>query len=351
VSTDLPSVSVVVVAFNGGTQLRIAVDSILASQFVEVSVVVVDNCSTDGSIELLNGLPIEVRCMERNPGYGAAFNAALVGISSQWVVCANQDIVLEEEALRTLVASALEAERKFGSPIICAPRIVRPDGTTSETCHDLPTFFRQCLALILGERFGARDIVPTSGQGLGSMVCGWVSAVLILGRIDTFNRLDGFDGEFFMYVEDLDLFTRLRDLGGRCIWEPGARVIHFGGVDRATRGAVSAKMFALTLWNMHRYFDKHSQSNGHLKGLVILAAGIVGAVFRGLMWTAKALFSRSWSPGKFQNSEDIIGESFRSASGMARMFFGGAYWSAVALAIRRLPRSFEDFTGQTLSGR
>jgi N-acetylglucosaminyl-diphospho-decaprenol L-rhamnosyltransferase len=334
-----PEVDVIVVAHNGGPGLAAAVLSILASRGVRPNVVVVDNLSSDGSIDRLETVRPTVVRLAANVGYGAGFNAGLAATRSEWVACANQDIVLHPETLQMLIASATEAEEESGFPAIAGPRIIRPDGSTSETCHAIPSFGQECKRLLLSARV-SRNVVPADGTGTPKWVrCGWVSGVFLVGRRETFEAVGGFDPDYFMYVEDLDLFRRVHDAGGCCVWEPRVTVVHRGGVDPTTRGAVSGEMYALTLWNLRRYFRRHEPAAAGAKGTAVLLAGVLGASMRAVMWSGRALRTR-----RRHESERVASDE--NASGMARMFASGAYLCGVSLVTGRIPKRVRKTMGR-----
>jgi GT2 family glycosyltransferase len=336
--TEWPEVDVIVVAHNGGVGLHVAVLSILASRGVRPNVVVVDNVSSDGSIGLLDGLLSTVVKLPANLGYGAGFNAGLAQTTSHWVACSNQDIVLHPDTLRVLIESATEAEKELGTPAIAGPRITRPDGSTSETCHAIPSFGQECKRLVSSSRV-SRNVESADVDATRRWVrCGWVSGVFLVGRRAVFERVGGFDPDYFMYVEDLDLFRRVHDAGGCCLWEPRVTVVHEGGVDPTTRGAVSGEMYALTLWNIRRYFEQHEPTGSGIKGMVVLGAGLVGASLRAILWSSRALRTRRRKEGERDATDE-------NASGLARMFATGAYLCGIALITGRLPKRVREKMG------
>jgi N-acetylglucosaminyl-diphospho-decaprenol L-rhamnosyltransferase len=339
IDEELPDVDVVIVAHNGGVALRTAVQSIQESHGVRPNVVVVDNSSSDGSIDALDKKAVTVIRLPQNIGYGAGFNVGLGATTSQWVACSNQDIVLDRDALRVLIATAAESEETSGTPAVVGPRIVRPDGSTTETCHAIPSLGQECLRLLFSARV-SRNIIPIGdGPATRWIRCGWVSAVFIVGRRSLFERVGGFDPDYFMYVEDLDLFRRLRDAGACCLWEPRVSVVHSGGIDPTTRGAVSGEMYALTLWNIRRYFKQFEPDPSGLKGAAVLGAGLVGATLRASLWSGRALWARC--------SRSAGGVRSESADGLARMFSTGAYLSAIALVTGRVPKRVRQKIGRT----
>ncbi len=272
-------VDVVTVSYNAADLLARALTSYASSTGVRVRSIVIDNASKDDSAATASRLGAIVHVLDDNIGYGAAFNCGLGRASAAFVVCANQDVQVRPDTISLLVAAAVDHEQKCGVPCVVGARLVTVEGETSETCHLIPTVWEQTIGMLLGESVvGARNAYPDSRT---TQHCEWVSAAFILARREVFLELNGFDPSYFMYVEDLDLFTRLGYLGGHCVWVPSAEVVHL-----RTGGTVGTPILqAHALWNWKRYYSAHG---GPASGQVILYAGIIGSLVRGGMWWLRA---------------------------------------------------------------
>lgn len=276
-------VDVVTVSYNAAGLLAGALRSYAISSGVRVRSIVVDNASKDDSAATASRLGATLHLLDENIGYGAAFNRGLGLATAEYVVCANQDIQVRPETISRLVAAAIDHDRICGVPCVVGARLVTLDGDTSETCHTVPTLRQQALAMLLGEVGDrSRNAYP---NGEGTQHCGWVSAAFILARREVFLSLGGFDPSYFMYVEDLELFTRLGNLGGHCIWVPDAEVIHL----RTGGGIYTPLLHAHALWNWKLYFTAHGRRAGRMAGETILLAGIIGSLLRGAMWWVRAM--------------------------------------------------------------
>lgn len=333
VEANPQTVDVVVVAHNGGSELRDAVSSILDSSGVSVRVVVVDNASTDGCTGQLSHELVELVRLPKNIGYGAGFNAALTRVRAPWVVCANQDVRLNRDSLRFLLETIQSETARGSGPVICGPRITRGDDKPVETCHELPTLRKQLQALLLGERFGTRNtIVPTDIPD-APVECGWVSGVFLLAGAEVFRRLGGYDPNYFMYVEDLDLFRRLNEIGGRCIWEPRSVVLHNGGV--GPERPISSEMYCLTLRNVARYFRKHARFMPTAQEVLVLGAGVVGSLARACMWFLRSMTAVAPRWRRDNGDRGNSAPNRNQALAMARMFGGAAWLVCRSIALRR----------------
>ncbi len=302
-----PEIDIVTVSYNGAAILDRAIDSFRGSVGVRARTIVVDNASTDDSPQAAFRAGAHVISLPRNVGYGAALNAGLKEATAEWVACANQDIELSPVTVLELIRAAADEEARSGVPCIASPRILTARGETAETCHDLPTFGRQVLAFLAGEtHFGARNV---SVDELARRRCGWVSAVFLVGRRSTFEAVGGFDPSYFMYVEDVEFFTRVAARGYQCLWVPDVTLTHFGGRSKL----LSPALYGQALCNWKKYFTAR---NGRAAGEVVLVAGTVGCLLRSLLWSF-----RSW-------------RGDRLAGVYAKMFSGAAAAAVRAQLVR-----------------
>jgi GT2 family glycosyltransferase len=282
VGRTLPRVDVVTVSHNGGALLARALASFDTSTGVDLRTIVVDNASSDDSAAVASALGAEVRRLPSNIGYGAALNRGVELASAEFVVCANQDIEVRPDTIAKLVAAMVDHDAICGVRCVVGGRLMTPAGDLAETCHAIPSFGQGAAAMLLGRRMDrARNAY---GDGGAAQHCGWVSAAFILIRRDLFSQLHGFDPSYFMYVEDLEFFTRVRDAGAHCLWLPTADVVHVG----SGGGLSSPELHAHALWNWKKYYAAHARRAGPLAGEAILYAGIVSSVVRGGMWWLRA---------------------------------------------------------------
>lgn len=226
------TVSAVLVSFNDRDRLRTCLSS-LRKQEPAAEVIVVDNASTDGSGELVASTFSEARWigLPENSGFGKANNAGARVAKGEALLFLNTDTVVPPGAV-----SALSARLASGPDIAAVgPALVRPSGRYQVSFGRSVGLSGQTVQKFLLNPLHERTL-PRSSRVRS---VGWLSAACLLCRRSAFEAAGGFDEEFFLYFEDIDLCVRLRKAGGRLLFDPGVKVVHEGGSTTGPRAAAS----------------------------------------------------------------------------------------------------------------
>lgn len=224
-------VTVAVVSYNTRELLLRCLDSL--SRDVDeghAEVWVVDNCSTDGSLDAARTHAPWARLVDAgdNLGYGRAVNLVARQTGGDWLLAANADVALEPGALAALLEAGIDAR------VGCvAPRLVLDDGITEHSVHPFPTV-PFTLAFNLGlhrvsRRMGDRLCLEARWDPERPREVPWAIGACLLLRRRAFDDAGRFDERQWMYAEDLDLQWRLRQRGWMTRYEPAARVLHESG--------------------------------------------------------------------------------------------------------------------------
>ena len=112
-----------------------------------------------------------------------------------------------------------------------------------------------------------------------------VIGAFYLIRREVFERLGGFDERFFVYLEDLDLSKRIRDLGGRCMFIADAHALHVGG---GTTESVKATRLFYSLRSRLQYVSKHHGA------IAVVCVGVATLVLEPVIRLGAGLLGRSW---------------------------------------------------------
>jgi len=235
------AIGVVTVSYGSGDVLRGFLGSIEQSSSRQLIAVVVDNKATDSSVrDLAVSHGAEYLPLESNRGYGDGMNAGVKALPPQvdWVLISNPDVALGAGSIDALVAVG-ESDQAIGS---VGPAIITDD-EVYPSARAVPS-----LRLGIGHALFAniwtgnpwtRAYKKASESAPMRRDAGWLSGAAVLVRRSAFEKLGGFDTDYFMYFEDVDLGYRLGKAGYRNVYEPSATVIHTGA---HSTGGESARM-------------------------------------------------------------------------------------------------------------
>lgn len=214
---EFPTVTVIVLAYNGGEDLIYCVSSLRKSVYPNLQILVVDNASADGSVEKLRKkFPgVKVIVNQSNLGYAAGNNIGIMRSSDEFVVLVNQDAMVSPDWLGHLINAA----KKHKDGAFFQPKILlssnKPiiDSAGNET-HLLGFGFPRGLGEI------------DRGQYESFRVLGHVSGSCLLIRRAALSTIGLLDPFYFIYNEDTDLCWRGLILGWRSYYVPTSVVYH-----------------------------------------------------------------------------------------------------------------------------
>jgi GT2 family glycosyltransferase len=275
-----PRVSVIVVSWNAREHLIACLEHLARQQSHEL--IVVDNGSTDGSVEMLRQRDDLVLIELENPGFGAANNAGAARAHGGYLLLLNSDCELDDGALETL-ADHLDRDPGVG---VVGPALRFPDGRLQRSMGREPSLLTELLQKTLLHRvFSYGSYSPRAYRS--ERRADWVTAACMLVRSDAFAAVGGFDERFFMLMEDLDLCKRIRDAGFEVRYTPQAGAVHHLG---GSRKRVSRVTILEGERSARLYFAKHHGPRA-VKALRVLSA--LEAAIRSTVWLAM-LARPSW---------------------------------------------------------
>jgi GT2 family glycosyltransferase len=237
------SVAVVIPSWNSAGLLPRCLDS-LAGQGAELELMVIDNGSTDGSLELLRERGVPHVSLPQNVGFAAAVNLGAARTEAPAVLALNADTALEPGCVGQL-AEALAADDGFGG---VQPRILQLEAGGEGDVAAAPLYSRGMALSRDGRAFeeGAGE-AQDSRSAAAREIFGVCGAACLLRR-QLFDRLGGYDERYFAFCEDVDLNVRARIAGWRFAYVPEAVVWHVGNaswsVEAPSPSAWNARLVA-----------------------------------------------------------------------------------------------------------
>ena len=232
----MPNVSIIIVCWNSENHLPKCLSSLKSQTCQEFEVILVDNGSTDGSIDRISdknpALKIHIEKLGRNLGFAVANNIGARLARGQWLALLNADAFPEPDWLECL----LEAANRFPNAFFAsrqiqanAPKFLDGEG---DVYHISGLGWRRNYGL------------PVKDKGEIEEIFSPCAAAALYPR-QSFLDAGGFDEDFFAYHEDVDLGFRLRLNGLRCFYVPQAIVYHVGS-------ASTGKMSDFVIYHGHR---------------------------------------------------------------------------------------------------
>jgi len=253
-------VSIVYVNWNCAEEIEASVASVRAqTRTCQYEVLVVDNNSPLGPGSLANDANLVLIRNSENKGFGAGCNLGAERASGRYLLFLNPDTRFLNDVLADLVAFL----QTHPSAVLAGPMVMSERGDILfEGGRSLPTLFNEFLQhSSLSFRF------PNGRWTSNPYLSRWdhrstreVGAVLgacMLIQADIFRSIGGFDENFFLYVEELDLCHRIRESGGEIWYVHSARIIH---KERQSTIQLFGSVGKIVLQNMrsqHYYFSKH----------------------------------------------------------------------------------------------
>ena len=229
------SLDIIIVNWNAGAQLQECLNSIrlaARSRFELLRVVVVDNASSDGSANHLevSGFPLTILRNDTNRGFAAACNQGALGSQASYLLFLNPDCILFEDSLEEPIRYLEEPEHELIG--IAGIQLLDAEGAVTRSCARFPT-----PAHLISATLGLAHLSPLrfpdhrlrEWDHLETREVDHVIGAFVLMRRALFERLGGYDEQFFVYLEDLDLSLRMRELGLKSVYLSSARAFHKGG--------------------------------------------------------------------------------------------------------------------------
>jgi GT2 family glycosyltransferase len=217
----MPIVSIVIATWNSGNVIPQCLNSLENQTFRDFEVIIVDNGSSDNSIENLPEkwpeLDFQIKKLENNTGFAAANNLGVQLAHGDWLALLNSDAFPEPDWLENLLQAAAREPKFsfFASRQLQAGAPHLLDGA-GDAYHISGLAWRRYAGF------------PAAHFGLESEEVFSACAAAALYSRRAFLQVGGFDESFFSYLEDVDLGFRLRLQGFRCLYVPEAVVMHVG---------------------------------------------------------------------------------------------------------------------------
>jgi len=244
-------------------------------------IVLVDNASTDGSKEFFENLQnknnnLKYIYSNENSGFGKANNIGVKNASGDIVVLINPDIEIYQKGFDKFIVENLKDN--IG---VLTPKIIYSDGSTQANCGGFSTFSTYIFQVLkLGYLSRKYNLVSKitkiinffpflNKTVIGKYVrnfqvcnekqksCDWISGACMIMKKDLFESIDGFDENFFMYVEDEEICKRIRDKDHEIVVNSEFTIIHMEGGSQVKTSSILGKAqkerYKSSIYNFYKH--------------------------------------------------------------------------------------------------
>lgn len=251
--------SVIIVNYNVRAFLENCLLSVQrACESIQNEILVVDNASDDGSVEMVKQKFPQVKLLinENNIGFAAANNRAIVESQGEYILLLNPDTILQEDTLRVMT----NLFNKSPDVGLAGCKILNPDGTLQLACRrSFPTpwiAFTKITGLNVvfpkSKIFGKYNLAYLSPDEIHEVDA--VSGSFMFVRREVIRQVGELDEQFFMYGEDLDWCYRIKTAGWKIFYVPSTQIIHFKGESVRRSDIDEIKVFHQA---MRHFVNKH----------------------------------------------------------------------------------------------
>lgn len=277
----MPLVSINLLNKDQKTLLKSCIDSVLHQTYAHIEILIIDNGSTDGSLEFIKKEFPQLQLLRNNSneGYAQAHNKGISICSGEYIMLLNIDVILTETFVEEMV-KAMEQEDKIG---MVQARLYQPGLKEGEKNFD-------STGISIGRSRRNYD------RGYGRIDRGQYNSVEYIfaasGAASLYKRKmledikigdEYFDTDFFMFREEIDLAWRAQLRGWKCFYTPKAIGYHLRGYSPQSRKSVAVFLKQLQFRNRYLMIIKNDFVSNFLQDLPYIAWFEIRAFFYALL--------------------------------------------------------------------
>lgn len=280
--------SIIVVNYNTRDLTIACLESVFQfSQKFDYEVIVIDNASTDDSVDAIKRtFPlVKLICSETNQGFGGGVCKGIALSQGEFIILFNSDAYLQDNAFYEMITYARQ------HPLIgeLGCRVVGADRRHQPTAGRFPN-----LRLEIGDHFlrpftflpkRLRENCIDANDYQMPAQADWIAGSCVLLRRTAFDEAGGIDDSFFLGDEDIDLGYRLKKSGWQVVYFPQTGIVHLGGASRKMNPKSASYFFR----GRYLFYQKH-YSLGYAKTFRLLLM----IAYQGRWWIARAGSLLGW---------------------------------------------------------
>lgn len=219
-------ISIIIINFNTKDLLVSCLNSVLiSSPKVKYEIIIVDNGSTDGSVEAVEKFKkknINIIQNENNYGFAKANNQGIKKASSKYILLLNSDTYVKKETIDKMY----EFAKKTSDAGVIGAKLLNPNGTSQASCFRFPSYKNAINQYWFGKERLLDKYFPSGDQP--SEVDAVVGAAFLITP-QALKKVGLLDEKYFFFYEDLDYCRRVSRVGLKVYFLPSALVVHHHG--------------------------------------------------------------------------------------------------------------------------
>lgn len=285
----MPTISFLILTYNSSSYIYRLLDSIFTLlhheiEKGEIEIIVEDNASRDNTVQLIEEYKknegkknIVLHVSKENNGYAAGINNASRKAQGKLLVVINPDSELIEFNLKE-IAGEFEMDKELA---VAGLKIIDFEGRNEKTAG---TFFNPITLLAFS--LGFESYIKNRYAPEKRMKVDFVSGGFVVFRKKFFEELKGYDEDYFMYVEDMDICLRAKQKGWSVFFLPYAAIKHKG------QGSSSREFAIISIYKgLQTFYSKHESPLYffYVKNLLSIKAALI--IFIGALLGKKELVS------------------------------------------------------------
>ena len=258
------AVTYIIVTWNSAGEILNCLHSITKYSPKESKVVIVDNLSSDNTVDVIKAAYPEVKLIasKENLGFAAANNLALDEVDTPYLCYLNPDTILTEDIISPSI-SVLESQQKIG---LVSCQLKNVDGSHQPSCFNFAnskSLFSEILHLgSFAPKFMQKKYFLNYYKSEIPYSPEWVIGAEMIMRTAEAKKIGGFSTEYFMYTEDMDLCKKIAMiLKKQVLFLPYVSLIHIGGASEVQNFNYNKqkKLFENDLYFVNKFYGKDEQ--------------------------------------------------------------------------------------------
>ncbi|MFA6587711.1 MAG: glycosyltransferase family 2 protein [Patescibacteria group bacterium] len=226
-----PEVSIIILNYKTRGLLRQCLRGIASSgDKISKQIIVVDNASSDGSIDMLEAEFPEVVIIAspENRGFGAGMNLGLKRATGRYAILLNTDVAIMEKPFDRLV-TFMDQHPRVG---LAGPKLLNPDGSVQYSCYRFhkwytPILRRSPLGSLPKLRNHLKKFLMKDFSHNENLAVDWLLGAFLIVRLQALPQVGYFDERFFLYFEDVDWCRRFWAKNWAVYYVADVEVVHY----------------------------------------------------------------------------------------------------------------------------